>query len=225
MVRIRRDPYDSGAEANNFRPAKFNGHRMGIISQHETIGNFRDHAINLAERFDWSIIPVEGKSAEGLVKWKPFQTRRPDADTLRKLFSKKRITGLAVICGTVSGGLAVRDLDDSDDYLNWALANQADAKRLPTVKTLRGYHIYGRLDEEAFADFGNGELRADSKHIVILPPSIHPSGAVYRWTVPLPESEPLPELPASLTLHLRAYPKMPAALNVVQAQAKWTKAR
>jgi hypothetical protein len=147
----------------------------------------------------WSIIPVAGKKPTGL--WEPFQTAAADEKTLHRLFAKKGITGLAVILGKVSGGLAVRDFDRADSYHAWAAAHPEDAARMPTVKTGNGYHVYGRLDDEAFANFpdGEGELRADSGHYVVLPPSQHPSGAIYSWQVPLPEDIALlPVLPASL---------------------------
>jgi hypothetical protein len=155
-----------------------------------------EHALGDARR-GWSIIPVAGKKPVGL--WTPFQSRPPDERTLRRLFAKKGVTGLAVITGAVSGGLAVRDFDQADAYHAWAAENPDDAKRLPTVKTARGFHVYGRLDEEEFATFPDGELRADSGHYVVLPPSVHESGAVYTWLVPLPPGgEPFPLLPPSL---------------------------
>jgi hypothetical protein len=153
-----------------------------------------EHALAYASR-GWSIIPVVGKEAAGL--WKPFQTRPADDNTLRRLFARRGITGLAVVLGRVSAGLAVRDFDDAGAYHAWAAQNADDVARLPTVKTARGYHVYGRLDEETFAALGDGELRGDSGHYVLLPPSWHPDGATYAWTVPLPGGK-LPPLPPSL---------------------------
>jgi hypothetical protein len=145
----------------------------------------------------WSIIPVVGKKSLGL--WKPFQTSPADDNTLRRLFARKGITGLAVVLGRVSGGLAVRDFDDAGAYHTWAAQHPHEADTLPTVKTARGYHVYGRLDEDAFVTSADGELRADCGHYVVLPPSLHPDGPVYTWLVPLPgDGLPLSRLPASL---------------------------
>jgi len=156
-----------------------------------------DRALAYDAALGWSIIAVIGKRAAGL--WRPFQDRLADEATLRKMFARPGVTGLAVITGQVSGGLAVRDFDDTDAYHAWASANPENAARLPTVQTSRGYHVYGRLDAEQYLTFDDGELRADSRHYVLLPPSQHPDGAVYTWVNPLPlDGGPLPLLPQSL---------------------------
>jgi hypothetical protein len=153
-----------------------------------------DRALAYARR-GWSMLPVAGKKAAGL--WKPFQAHPADEKTLRRLFAKEGITGLAVVLGRVSGGLAVRDFDRGDAYHRWASAHPDDAARQPTVRTARGFHVYGTLDADCYATLDDGELRADPRHYVLVPPSLHPSGSVYGWTIPLPEGT-LPPLPASL---------------------------
>lgn len=145
-----------------------------------------DHALAYRHR-GWSIIPVAGKRALG--KWKHLQQRRPTVDELRAMFSRSGVTGLAVILGQVSGGLCVRDFDDVASYKKWKAQFPKTAKRLPTVRTARGYHVYCRIDDETFHDFGDGELRGDSGHYVLLPPSVHPDGVDYRWIVDLPDGK------------------------------------
>ena len=153
-----------------------------------------DAGLNYAGR-GWSIIPIIGKRAGGL--WKPFQRRPADRNTLRRMFNKPGITGLAVVLGKVSGGVAVRDFDNLSAYHAWADANSKDAANLPTTRTARGFHIYGRLDFEQYRVLGDGELRGDSGHYVLVPPSVHPDGISYTWTIPLPKGD-LPILPDSL---------------------------
>jgi hypothetical protein len=155
-----------------------------------------DHALAYAKR-GWSIIPVRGKKPVGL--WKPFQQSPADPATLHRLLGKDGITGVAAITGKVSGGLAVRDFDQADAYFAWGAKHPDDAAKLPTVKTARGYHVYGHLDDEAFTTFDDGELRATSGHFIVVPPSAHPDGPAYSWIVPLPApGTPLPPLPPSL---------------------------
>jgi Bifunctional DNA primase/polymerase, N-terminal len=147
-----------------------------------------DHALAYAAR-GWSVIPATGKKAGGL--WKPFQTQPADEETLGRLFGKKGITGLAVILGDVSGGLACRDFDQRSAYRAWARRHPGLARSLPTVQTARGAHVYF-IGPEGFVDLGDaGSYRADSGHYTILPPSSHPDGPAYKWLVPLPDG-PLP---------------------------------
>jgi hypothetical protein len=146
-------------------------------------------ALNYMAR-GWSIIPVIGKKP--VVGWKKFQERPATEQELREAFANPRVTGLAVILGTVSGGLAARDFDTVISYEAWAAAYPDLATSLPTVQTARGFHVYFRISRESFHTFDDdsGELRADSKHIDVLPPSRHPDGPLYRWTIPLQDTEP-----------------------------------
>lgn len=134
----------------------------------------------------WSVLPVKGKRAA--CPWRALQSRPATDADLRRWFSDTQITGLAVICGAVSGGLCVRDFDIQAAYDRWALDHPALARSLPTVKTARGAHVYFRSPETTrIIDKGDGELRGAG--YCLLPPSTHPSGVVYRWAVPLPEGE------------------------------------
>ena len=144
-----------------------------------------DAALDFAAR-RWSIIPTIGKRAAG--RWKPFQEQPADEPTLRRMFARKGINGLAVILGIASGGLACRDFDAADAYHRWAADHPDLASTLPTVRTARGFHVYHR-GHECFADLGDGEYRGDAKHYCLLPPSVHPDGPTYRWSISLPDGE------------------------------------
>lgn len=173
-----------------------------LRDNHGNVKNLLYEAIEYRRR-GWSVIPVIGKRP-ALQSWTSFQTHRADENTLRNIFDHDSITGLGVITGVVSGGLAIRDFDQADGYHKWASEYPAEANSLPTAETHRGFHVYGRRDAEDFRDFGDGELRMDSKHYTVLPPSRHPEGSVYRWLIPLPtEGVQLPLLPESLTQQLR----------------------
>jgi hypothetical protein len=143
-------------------------------------------------RRGWCIIPVRGKKAA--CRWKAYQKKRPAESRLRGWFGQPRgVTGLAVVLGPVSGGLACRDFDTVESYRRWAAAHPGLAATLPTVETRRGFHVYF-LGPEGFTEFDDGEYRADSGHYCLLPPSRHPGGGQpYRWVVPLPAG-PLPAI-------------------------------
>jgi Bifunctional DNA primase/polymerase, N-terminal len=131
----------------------------------------------------WSIMPTISKVSAH--HWKEFQARQADEPMLRRMFARKDITGLAVILGSASGGLACRDFDDAGAYHQWAADHPELAALLPTVETNRGYHVYF-LGPEGFQKLRDGEYRATSGQYCLLPPSRHPSGMHYTWRVPLP---------------------------------------
>lgn len=96
--------------------------------------------------------------------------RRPDANV-----------GVAI-----PAGLVVVDIDDMEALLRL----KAEDRVLPaTVKstTGRGLHLYYRTEAEirnAVQLFPGVDLRGVGGYVVA-PPSIHPTGANYRWEVPL----------------------------------------
>lgn len=167
-----------------------------------TAADLLDAALDYVRR-GWSIIPASGKKPAR--PWRSCRKKPLDEASIRQHLSKPDVTGLAVITGVPSGGLAARDFDRANSYESWARRNPADAARLPTVRTHRGYHVYGRLTEEVYREFDDGELRADSGHVVIMPPSRHPSGDLYRWINPPPgKRASLPLLPSSLTTGIQS---------------------
>src|ERR1043166_4914176 len=92
----------------------------------------------------WSIIPVIGKEPPRGMPWKKYQTAPPNERALRQLFRREGITGVAVLLGSVSGGLCCRDFDDLESYERWAELHPDVARTLPTVETHRGRHVYFR---------------------------------------------------------------------------------
>jgi hypothetical protein len=156
-------------------------------------GSLLDFALQYAAR-GWNVIPLAGKKPA--VKWKRLQGKEPQEDIVRGMFRQPGVTGIGHI---LRPGIGLRDFDEPGSYKAWAAANPGDASVLPTVATRRGHHVYGSLDSEKYIRFGDGELIGNCRHQVILPPSRHPSGAVYSWLQPLPpRGQPLPALPESL---------------------------
>jgi hypothetical protein len=164
---------------------------------------FLDEALSYHAR-GWSIIPIREK--QPLIDfWKPFQKRQADPETLRKLFSRRGISGLAVIHGDVSGGLVIRDYDREDAYQQWAGAYKDLAATLPTAQTGRGKHVFFRGPAQ-YAELDDGEYRGDSGHYTLLPPSKHynpdgkPSGKFYRWLNPPGDELPVIADPVAVGL-------------------------
>ncbi len=144
-----------------------------------------DAATDYARR-GWSVIPVGLNKKPTLRAWKAQQSVRTDPKDVPAWFKKLRgVAGVGIILGEVSGGLYVRDFDEAAEYERWAKAYPQHAQTMPTVKTARGFHVYGRWKGVKTKDFGTGELRSEGLY-VCAPPSTHASGAVYSWLVPLP---------------------------------------
>jgi hypothetical protein len=137
-----------------------------------------------------SCIPVTAtKKPVRRIRWSRFTKRLPTEDEVRGWFARGKVFGIAVICGPISGGLAIRDFDDEDGYEAWKVANPALADTLPTVSTFRGYHVWCRSDHPHIVDLGDGEFRGAG--YTIAPHSQHQSGHLYEWINPLPDG-PLP---------------------------------
>jgi hypothetical protein len=151
--------------------------------------------------FGWAVIPIPHGQKAARVHWKRFQQDRPTEQQLRKWFNGKPVN-LAVILGPVSGNLCCRDFDDMAAYEAWAATHPDLARTLPTVETARGRHVYFRGELDGVKELAGGELRG-ARSYCVLPPSLHPSGATYRWvTSPTADNltiVPLAEFGAGLT--------------------------
>lgn len=137
-------------------------------------------AVNVANELveaGFSVIPCEGKRPA--IAWKKYQDTRPTYSQVTEWFIDGS-KNLGIVCGRVSGGLVVVDLDGED-------AVQAFYQRFPELKeeTLtiatgsgRGQHLYFYVDDlpdnlNVRTDAGGFEIRANGCYVVA-PPSIHP---------------------------------------------------
>lgn len=136
----------------------------------------------------FSVFPLFEKKP-AVTSWRQLQQRRPADSEIGRMFHRPSwVDGVGAVTGSASVGLCVRDFDTVDGYLVWARAHPDLAKRLPTVRTGRGFHVYIRLPR-GYGDVYQswkagplkGELLGTSKRYVVLPPSKHPSGAHYEW--------------------------------------------
>jgi hypothetical protein len=142
-----------------------------------------------------AVIPIKARDkAPALKSWKPYQTDIPSDDQLRSWFTDDS-KNIALVTG--HNGLTVIDFDDHDVWMEWVEYDQkcALAGIVQTltyqVETSKGRHVYVRLPE---ATKSRPLLKPDGSRLgidiksrggyVLIPPSIHPSGAPYRAVNP-----------------------------------------
>ncbi len=101
-----------------------------------------------------SVIPVRADGSKAAaVKWDEFKDRMPTDAELVLWFGSGRAVGLAIVCGKVSGNLAVMDFESQSGWDRWrerlnASGHLAALDGLPIVRTPKGgRHLYCRIPE------------------------------------------------------------------------------
>jgi archaellum biogenesis ATPase FlaH len=131
--------------------------------------------------FGFSVIPLKPKDKKpAITSWVEFQERKPTEDEIKSWFFGKE-NNIAIVTGAISG-LTVVDLD-SQEAIEFSIKHNFPLT--PLVKTGKGYHAYYRYKNgvrnfQKRDDMPGIDLRGDGGYVVA-PPSIHPSGEVYKW--------------------------------------------
>jgi len=156
-------------------------------------------------RRGWSVIPVRAHAKTPLVRWEPYQTRRSTEAEIDAWFRQWPDANVGVVTGEVSnlvvldvdpqhgGGESLRELEQQHGVLP------------PTVHAITGgggSHFYFAFPLHPLrnrAGLAPGiDLRAEGG-MVVVPPSVHPSGRAYEW---VPAHDPGQCEPASMPLWL-----------------------
>jgi Mrp family chromosome partitioning ATPase len=101
-----------------------------------------------------SVIPTKEDKLPALPTWKPYQSQSIKEVEVERLFSGVNVKGLAIICGAISGGLEVIDVDTKHDTTGslWEELRGLIEDNLPELYSRLviaqtksgGYHIYYR---------------------------------------------------------------------------------
>lgn len=159
----------------------------------------------------WSVVPMVPRGKQPMIPWAEFQERRADPDEIRSWFQRWPDANIAVVTGAVSG-IVVLDIDPRHGgEASLALLEDEIGPIPSTVEALTGgggRHLYfgypGRTVRNRTGLRPGLDLRGDGG-IVVVPPSLHPSGRHYAWADGhSPQAaEPAP-LPATLSAELTA---------------------
>lgn len=146
-----------------------------------------------------SVIPVKADGSKGAaVKWGEFMERMPTDAELAAWFAPHRPVGIAVVCGKVSGNLAVMDFENDSAWQRWreraeALGVSTLFAGFPIVRAPKGgRHLYCRIAEEPAA---GGKLAMVAKNETLIevrgqgnyvlapgcPVSCHPTNTRYAF--------------------------------------------
>ena len=148
------------------------------------------------------------------------------------LFSREEVTGVAVVCGQVSG-LMVLDFDGQigrDAFLELYGNGLIELERPTVITGSAGKHLYFALEPWAKTMHWHhegsraGELRASGGY-VLAPPSRHPNGNLYVWNVqPLEPLQPMPRALREVLNLTRDTPK-PNITAPVRHASNWILAK
>jgi len=148
------------------------------------------------------------------INWKKWQVERAAPRQLEQWFTSARV-GFFLICGKVSG-LCVLDCDSEAAVIWWRNVLGPILDRTTCVRTSKGWHFYFLLPPGEAGEgirgrsFHEGELQWDFRCEgggVVMPPSVHASGAVYEWV----EGRGLDALEVAPEVLLRGEPEGGAA--------------
>ncbi|PCN50263.1 DNA primase [Candidatus Geothermarchaeota archaeon ex4572_27] len=150
-----------------------------------------EEAIDLYRRAGLSFFPLKRGDKRPLAKllpdgsWRPYQSRLPGDEEVREWLRHEPIN-VAVVCGAVSGNLAVLDFEGEEAF-KWFLGRVRGTKAEYSVantwivRTGRGFHVYLRAPEPVRTKprLRQGlDVKGEGGYVVA-PPSLHPSGAEY----------------------------------------------
>jgi putative DNA primase/helicase len=174
---------------------------------------FSTSVFNIARRYyDLGLtpIPCEPRSKKPTHEWAQWQQRRPDWDELAQVWHEaiKRFgenLNIATILGAAHGLCAV-DIDNPEAFrqARQAIGLTEDDLRTWTTLSHRGGALIFRypndynLASKTTNEHWGAELLGNGR-ILVLPPSVHPEGTLYRWLKGHePDQIPLVDIPEAL---------------------------
>ncbi len=141
-------------------------------------------------------IPVEVRGKRpALPTWREYCDRQPTEQEIEQWWTNTPDANVALVLGR---GCFAIDIDGPEGEAALALAGVVIPKDAPVSTTGKGRHVFlaGRAGN-AVGVLEKVDVRSDGGYVVA-PPSIHPSGAIYRWAREIDSLHLLPDAPAPL---------------------------
>lgn len=124
----------------------------------------------------FNLVPLKPRDKIPLVKWKEYRLSNED---LLKYIDQS--TNWAIRC---DGGFHALDFDNPEIYESFILENGNYFSGAPIIRTGRGYHVWFKPKRPVNSFNQDGIEVKGLGSLIAIPPSIHPSGAEYRFVKP-----------------------------------------
>lgn len=190
-----------------------------VAAQQPAISLIQKNAESLYHELGLNVFPMPLGQKFGY-DWKFMQAGRLHPAWLREVFAGE--CNIVALTGRTSGGLFIFDCEDEPTFQRHAAAMRQRNIPLWCVQTSRGYHIYlkssaGQVKSIGTKKLGTYEVRGGGKDIVLCPPSVHPSGAIYRWHMQEDSDAGIPVLDPARIDWLRDSTGQPVTLTVARS--------
>ena len=154
-----------------------------------------------------AVMPIRERTKLPVGQWEQHAQERPTAAQWNDWWREYPACNVAVVyaASVVPEGMQLVCVDtDTPEAEEW-VKQQSPLPLTPTVRTAKGWHRYYLAPvglEHTVAKDGRPEFRA-GVHFTLLPPSIHPTGAVYEWEYGMAMGEvPVESLPVWGVWHM-----------------------
>jgi Protein of unknown function (DUF3987)/Bifunctional DNA primase/polymerase, N-terminal len=144
-------------------------------------GGLQEAALGYASD-GWAVFPVRAQGKEPLTRH-GFKEASTDVATIRSWWRRWPDANIGL---PIPKGLVVVDIDTEEAFQQL----KSEDRHLPstvTARTARGWHFWYSTDSPARPKvkvLPGVDIRGIDSYVVV-PPSIHPSGAIYRWEIEL----------------------------------------
>lgn len=145
-------------------------------------------------RMGIGVIPLKPRDKRPLIEWETYQKSRPTEEKIRAWWTMWPDANIGVITGAVSG-VVVLDADGAESE------ESLKGKHLPITPsstTAKGTHYWFTHPGKPIACWTRKlpgiDLRGDGGYVAA-PPSVHPTGAIYEWAIPLGDKTELADMP------------------------------
>src|SRR5579864_4874890 len=137
----------------------------------------------------WFILPIVPGQKNPYIPWKHRRDQKPDLKEVQNWLQKWPQMSLGMATGHLSGVVVV-DLDEQEGLAYGKSHNLVSSVTALSGRLGIGKHLYYKWETEIHGSVSkiapHVDLRGDGD-IIILPPSQHKSGKMYRWERFVPE--------------------------------------